>query len=1129
MQSFDPRVPYIGPSWGPSPAPDVMVDRGSAIPTKDVSNEPSYDSLKKSHLVLAPNAESLLPKVRINLGHLASSLSESLSTGSCIPDVFLINASAAQAVGGPMSARWHLSVCTQDPLAQPAHAEAYKKWIFRTVTDYLQAKIQEVQPFEGDAALIYHAYEMKIYAFEQGIRCQVGPIIIEVCDCLLHYLNISPLDGMQVSLLTGRARCVVEGVIASADDLTHAIALVKARELCLREGVSEDVPDLFMHLLNACSEGVSIDPEDWAIANSQLATKDFATLYEEWLDFQRGHFVVDPNLQPRAILIDYLNFLSQVQNTALCESVCKIWMQARESLSFQVGYAFTLALAPNPTFTPHFLNWIRGVVLLSYLQSLGNPASAIEEQAANCEGRDLALSARPVQMWEFPFSRTLRPSAAFFCGPETRHLSLTAPDQSRDPLGVAVRFCESVEFLGENNVDLGVFDPILETLGLSPWVDLPDVVTLMRDFDKAWNHPTFQRLMLNYPDQRCRGAPFLPWLKHMGLPTVNQTAHTVETLKQQCRPSESQSSNAGSSKLLKNLESASPTVANVPTSGTLHPLLSVKFQNSARQREQDAEAQKSTIDGARVTSLFELKDPPSIDLPGERTSKYLAPQPKAPVLVPSRNEGLVNQHARFLQTKPPSRSAGVDDASITFSGLLKKKIKNGSSLVPDIEGLLENKDSGQIKELLEMHLEDVLKHSEYPFHLEEVLGLIIKYDAYHKRVIQLAFCMMVDVFGDTVDHQARCDVLPFLRKVCEHWQICHQFIPTKAYESTPLKAYLKKITSLNGIFDPKMPKTILIDTCTSIVSIFPIHHELDVDDAEAKVRVLFNTVFNRYLGGDLREDLFALYDMCRVRGLFSEIDALNWRKYYYFARSMVSKKFYSIHERYLEILTRLNQVANPNKLRHRVKIYQVYSEYVTRLIPYCIREQASLQAADGPKVHTTELLTTFIATHWSSVSVGPMEISLALRETRKLCICLLYLPLCCRVLDNEKEAGKLATVNQLKSQLTSEELRDCSAVVSKVSHDLGSAGLKEVSSANYIAALAPVIHSLLTLQKGLLSGGAEESENELTVQCVQRTLDLWTAELGADAEAVVHLRDSFKVSRIHSALGAKLRQNIGIA
>lgn len=493
-------------------APAFVPAAPEAPPQRSFLHDRAFVNLLYDVMPLAPVPSATnLPPLTVGLKEVTDWLRCCPSPlGQGVVDIQIVNALAAQAVGGPKALTWHFWV--QAPAEITDEEKAL--WIDHFRESYLRVKLRLIDPAleQIDKQRLIDSYQANI-----DKNCfKLGPRIAFHFTELAPTFGVSSLNGWWVSLIHPYAvgGCELGRQHVHSDYFDHYMWTVRNRQFLAV------APNHAVTMLQALSDGASVTYIDWHNAQNQILQMDPKVFEAAWVESIQSRLT-----NPCSKWVEFLNLWLLVStDERLCSMVAQIWMDNRAKLDLGDGILFVTLIKEHPTLTAPLLYWLHGAIVYTWLQPAG---------------------AEVVQPWLLAFFadiRQARPLVAFPSEVEPRHLAFAGPTMCGSPGKVVKRFLQASDTLAQREVNPAVFGSILEVLRLSP-IHKQSALQTAETFQSEWMKSKIHDLhLLAFPEKYLNAPPkFLSeWIaKHSK--AVNPTSREELKLPPQGVPAASQS------------------------------------------------------------------------------------------------------------------------------------------------------------------------------------------------------------------------------------------------------------------------------------------------------------------------------------------------------------------------------------------------------------------------------------------------------------------------------------------------------------------------------------------------------------------------------------------------------------
>lgn len=447
----------------------------------DDAQFPSMGEVKSAQMTIPADCTCKIrehvcfPNLIFTLQEIIDGLAKLKGNESSIPDVYLVQGLAAQAIGGPVSRTWRLAILVE----QPIRIDEYRSAILAITKQLIDDKINQelrlnhpelaVSPFPGDTLAKVYRLKHGYYETYRGWTYRIGSLIgIDVIYDLTGYAGSSHLDGWVVSFHRKFGYCFVKGgVFQSTAALNQAADHVRHRHF-VAYGTQILGP-----MLIALADGADIKHDIWNRARMEFIEHDDTALAKLLADLPSGSI--------REQWIDFLHVLLLVKDDPiLCRRAIDVWIKKCPAVNGDLAGI----LHSDPKLVPHFLQVIQGMAFFTWVKP--DVSVPVPEQKVPCQMAENMLKHQlqipvqapreklvsPVEMWDFDFntSQQTRPFAAIVCAEQVkRHLLLVDPDlvHCHNPLAVSERFCSSMRHLEQLETSLEPLQAILKILGFN--------------------------------------------------------------------------------------------------------------------------------------------------------------------------------------------------------------------------------------------------------------------------------------------------------------------------------------------------------------------------------------------------------------------------------------------------------------------------------------------------------------------------------------------------------------------------------------------------------------------------------------------------------------------------------------
>lgn len=435
--------------------------------TKDSTEVKPFKRIRETPIKLIPQQACgyTFPPLTIKLKELTQSLSRCLSSGFYTPEVFLVGDSADEAIGGPKSGRWHLSV---NMAGEP---DQFCEQLLNFTSEFLGSRIiaqDSSCPLEPPLLKLAYGLKHGVSDDGQGWQYEMGPAItIEITKNVL-------VDGWHLSCLNRGGWCVAhQQILDLEDDAEAATQKIRERLYTKREGLHG-----WMHMVQAIGNGFTFDPADWESAQAWATECTGHQLMLEWEKSHEKDVLVNTQdyVQARAQWIQYLNMLCLFQTQPdFCRLISETWLKIMPKATSREAKQLVNLLATDPEFVPTALNWIAGLTFCT-----------------------LPLD----KLWAFPFNTSPhrpRSIAEFSCGDCPRYFRLVSPQEIYNPFILANRFLRAADTVlrPSGQIDPKIFDPLCGVLGLKSFhaAGTAGLVSLLKQMAGIWDSKDFRGLM----------------------------------------------------------------------------------------------------------------------------------------------------------------------------------------------------------------------------------------------------------------------------------------------------------------------------------------------------------------------------------------------------------------------------------------------------------------------------------------------------------------------------------------------------------------------------------------------------------------------------------------------------------
>lgn len=235
--------------------------------------------------------------------------------------------------------------------------------------------------------------------------------------------GLSVLDGLKMSMQTGQLSMHVgDRLVTDPTEFDQLMQKIRRRDI--ENGVTQDIraQGRFLRILHYIGHGAKLTEQDLLLEDFFRYTQPF-DVHQQYVKHLQNHFPTETGK-----LVDYLNFLTLIKDCPeRCRQVSQIVWNERYRLQMLSFAPLASCIAMAPHLTPHLLQFVRGVLLHSFVTKNGSSS---------------------VKAWHLPFLEgEIRPFFWIKYRNTCRYVAMDSPGKEQTPHKIVMEFLSAWELL----------------------------------------------------------------------------------------------------------------------------------------------------------------------------------------------------------------------------------------------------------------------------------------------------------------------------------------------------------------------------------------------------------------------------------------------------------------------------------------------------------------------------------------------------------------------------------------------------------------------------------------------------------------------------------------------------------